>query len=147
MSDKVKKEIMLKTYGTHYVNGESDEIQMASEGVMYQSDNKICIEYSESTDFIGQDVTSLLEIEDEKIVLTRTSGNEVVSIMEFVEGKRFERPYRVEPMGDLTLEVLTNTINNNIEFEKGGYLELDYMVGIRQIGDSRNKLRFEIDSL
>ena len=127
------KDIMLKIVGTQNVDNDTDTIEFMTEGRIYQKGDATYIVYEESK-FSG--------LEGCKTTV-KVSGDKVDTQIEFEKGKRFEGYYQT-PFGPVEMEVTTNSLTNNLSFEKGGRLNIDYNIALVGLSEGRSVLDIEI---
>ena len=63
--------------------------------------------------------------------------------MEFESGKRFTSTYET-PYGEMDMEILTDRVENNIDENGTGNVEVDYHVSLEGELEGRNELRIEV---
>ena len=149
------KDIMLKIIGnqidssmedkglTASISGE-DAVELVTEGRFYKKGDSFYLIYDES-EFSGMEgCTTSLKVTGDKIRMKRYGDNLMADMaIEFEKGKRFNGFYET-PFGTIEMEVLTNEINNSIEEEGKGMLDIDYFISLKGLAESRSKLSIEI---
>ena len=111
-----------------YMDQEPEVIELITEGSMEHKDDAWYISYEES-DLTGlSGVTTTFQVENEKIILTRTG--KLNSQMVFQKGVSHDSLYQME-FGTLMLTVCATGIDANLE-ESGGTIDLDYRIEIEQ---------------
>jgi len=140
------KDIMLKIVGKQMLNKtEEDQMELVTEGKYYEKGDSVYLQYNESELSGMEGCTTSLKITGDKIKMRRFG--EPISIdteIEFEKGKRF-RGFYDTPYGAVAMEVLTNSVENNIE--KGtvtGNLMIDYHISLRGLTEGRNNLNIQI---
>ena len=118
------KDIMLKIVGTQNVDNDTDTIEFMTEGRIYQKGDATYIVYEESK-FSG--------LEGCKTTV-KVSGDKV-KMFRFSDGF---------PFGPVEMEVTTNSLTNNLSFEKGGRLNIDYNIALVGLSEGRSVLDIEI---
>ena len=140
------KDIMLKIVGTQNVDNDTDTIEFMTEGRIYQKGDATYIVYEESK-FSGlEGCKTTVKVSGDKVKMFRFSdGFPVDTQIEFEKGKRFEGYYQT-PFGPVEMEVTTNSLTNNLSFEKGGRLNIDYNIALVGLSEGRSVLDIEIMS-
>lgn len=125
----MKIPVMLSIRGRQtYLDQESDEIELVTEGTLEYIDCGWNISYEE-TELTGlQGVNTLFRVESDKIILTRTGR--LNSQMIFQKGVRHDSLYQME-FGALMITVCANWISVNLN-ETGGIVDLIYGIEIEQ---------------
>ena len=138
------KDIMLKIVGTQNVDNDTDTIEFMTEGRIYQKGDATYIVYEESK-FSGlEGCKTTVKVSGDKVKMFRFSdGFPVETQIEFERGKRFEGYYQT-PFGPVEMEVTTNSLTNNLSFEKGGRLNIDYNIALVGLSEGRSVLDIEI---
>ncbi|WP_027400304.1 DUF1934 domain-containing protein [Anaerovorax odorimutans] len=136
------KDIMLKITGKQMSgDSEEDKLEFITEGKYYEKGESIYLLYDES-EFSGMEgCTTSLKITGDIIKMKRFGTNiKLDTEIEFEKGKRFKGYYDT-PYGSVEMEVLTNSIENNIEKSKAaGSLNIDYHISLRGLSEGRSKL-------
>jgi uncharacterized beta-barrel protein YwiB (DUF1934 family) len=140
------KDIFLRIIGKQTVSGdEGEQIEFITEGKYYEEDSSVVLLYNES-ELSGIDgcVTSL-RVTGDKIRMERSGG--IVSMdtaIEFEKGRRFKGYYDTM-FGTLEMEVLTNNVKNYLEKKSAkGFLDIDYIISLKGLLESRSRLKIEI---
>ena len=63
--------------------------------------------------------------------------------MEFESGKRFTSKYET-PYGIMDMEILTDRVDNNLNEQGTGNVDIDYHVSLEGAVEGRNELRIEV---
>ena len=144
------KDITLKITGKTVTEDENQEaqedvIEFVTEGKLYNRAGTTMITYPESEISGFEGWTTYLAIKENKIKMRRSSeDSDMQTIMEFESGKRVNSTYHT-PMGNIEMELLTNSISPLAEDENGNSkLSIDYSVSLRGLMESRNTLDIEI---
>ena len=140
------KDIMLKIVGKQVISeAEEEQLEFVTEGKYYVKGESVYLLYDES-EFSGMEgCTTSLKITGENIKMKRFG--ETIGIdteIEFEKGKRFKGYYDT-PFGSVEMEVLTNdVVNNIIETEGKGRLNIDYNISLKGLSEGRSILDIEI---
>jgi uncharacterized beta-barrel protein YwiB (DUF1934 family) len=120
-------------------------MEFITEGRYAEEDGSVLLSYDESELSGIEGCTTSLRITDGKIKMERYGGLiGVDTAIEFEQGRRFKGYYDT-PFGSIEMEVLTNSIVNNIKYENAsGYLDIDYNISLKGLTESRSRLKIEI---
>ncbi len=122
---------------------EKDNIRITCDGVMRFDGERIEILYDEVTneDGVAHNTLSFLASEPEVVTLAREGA--MSCVMTFSENCRYRGNYN---MGFLSFDftVATKRVENNVSFEKGGVLILDYNTEIQGVSMQNSRFRFTI---
>lgn len=124
-------------------DGEENEIELTTEGVLYEKNNNIYVVYEE-TELSGMEgTTTSLKIESEnRVSINRfgTTKNQFV----FEEGERYQTLYHTM-YGNLPMEVFTNFLSVDLNEENKGTIEIRYDLNVDNAMESiMNKIKIEI---
>ncbi len=138
------KDIMLRITGTQNIDNDADTIEFMTEGRIYQKEDATYIVYEESR-FSGlEGCKTTVRVSDDNVKMFRFSESFPVDTkIEFQKGKRYEGYYQT-PFGPVEMEVTTNSLTNNISFEKGGRLNIDYNIALVGLSEGRSILDIEV---
>jgi uncharacterized beta-barrel protein YwiB (DUF1934 family) len=137
---------MLKIIGSQITRDEGDErMEFITEGKYVEEDGAVLLSYDESELSGIEGCTTNLRITGDKIKMERCGGYiSVDTAIEFEQGRRFKGYYDT-PFGSIEMEVLTNSVVNNIVRENAsGYLAIDYNISLKGLTESRSRLKIEI---
>jgi uncharacterized beta-barrel protein YwiB (DUF1934 family) len=137
---------MLKIIGSQITRDEGDDrMEFITEGRYTEEDGSVLLSYDESELSGIEGCTTSLRITGGKIKMERYGGLiGVDTAIEFEQGRRFKGYYET-PFGSIAMEVLTNSIVNNIEYDNAsGYLDIDYNISLKGVTESRSRLKIEI---
>ncbi|MEG1930227.1 MAG: DUF1934 domain-containing protein [Anaerovorax sp.] len=139
---------MLRIIGRQ-ISGEAevseDQMEFVTEGKFYEDDDSIYLVYDES-EFSGMEgCTTSLKITGNKVNMRRFGEDmHFDTEMKFEQGKRFKSLYDT-PYGAVEMEILTNSINNQIEKkEVKGTINIDYHISLKGLSEGRSILDIEI---
>jgi len=136
---------MLKIVGKQ-LSYELEEVQLefVTEGKIYMEDESLFLVYEES-EFSGvPGCSTSLEFSGDKIRMSRHGiGIGIDTEIEFTKGKRYTGYYDT-PFGAVEMEVLTNDIENNLDLEGKGSVNIDYHISLKGLTEGRNRLNIEV---
>ena len=143
------KDIMLRIIGNQIRGLESktedeDAVEFITEGRFTQKGDALYLIYEESELSGVLGYTTSLKVMGGKVRMKRYGGEEgIQTAIEFEKGGKFTGWYET-PFGTIEMEVLTNEIDNQLDPEGSGTLDIDCSVCLKGLTESRNLLRFEI---
>ena len=126
----------------------NDKIEYSTQGTLSMDDKNIIISYEES-ELMGLDgcETSLYFSKVSPDVITMTRTGSVVSGLVFdPSAKRQICTYQTEYM-PLEFCICTRSVGNNLTYDNGGVLNLDYDIEVRGVRTERNRLTLEVINL
>lgn len=140
------KNVTIKIIGTHiHDNIEEEQLELVTEAEMFERNGILYLMYEES-EFSGMEGSKTrLRIDKDQMKMSRiskTTGQDGVTEMNFQVGKRFEDTYPT-PIGVVEMEMLTNSYVNTMTYEETGYLEVDYTISLKGLSEGRSKLHIE----
>lgn len=139
------KDIMLKITGRQFEGDKPlDRMEFVTEGKMYKDDDMMFLEYDES-EFSGfPGCKTRLTLKGDYVRMRRTGeGLEEGTVMEFQSGKRFTNKYDT-PYGIMDMEILTDKVDNTLDENGNGHVNIDYHVSLEGEVEGRNELRIEV---
>ena len=131
---------MITVEGTQIVDGECDSEELTTTAEYTERDGKKLIKYreygasEESSEFI---VSNLIKLESGKVTLTKRMEGRTGQMI-FECDRRHQCMYANE-VGNLTIGIYTETINDNISAD-GGTLEIDYTIDFNGGFESENHI-------
>lgn len=132
------KNVTVKILGTQKRDdGESDKIELVTEGKFYKKNNFYYIVYDESEISGMEDSTTTLKINNDEVWMKRFGQNN--SKLTFRKGDKYNTQYTTS-YGNLNMEVSTQKVNVNINDEGEGELSLKYKLIISNTMESLNTL-------
>lgn len=139
------KNVMLKIVGSQInKDSEIEQIELMTEGKMYQRGGATYLVYDESELSGLEGCKTTVKMKGDEVKMRRFGeGATIGTSLEFHKGKRFESYYDT-PFGPLEVEILTNELNNNVTFESGGNLDIDYSISLRGLLDGRNRISISV---
>ena len=143
------KDIMLKIVGSQ-IHGleetsvDGDGMEFITEGRFGKRGDSLYLIYEESELSGTEGYTTSLKVTGGKVRMKRY-GDEggIQTAIEFEKGGKFTGWYET-PFGAIELEVLTNDVDNQLDPEGYGTLNIDCSVSLKGLTESRNLMRFEI---
>ena len=138
------KDVMVRITGTQNINNDTDKIEFMTEGRIYQKGDATYIIYEESK-FSGlEGCKTTVRVSGDNVKMFRFGDSFPLDTrIEFEKGKRFEGYYQT-PFGPIEMEIMTNNITNNLSFEKGGSLNIDYNIALVGLSEGRSVLDIEV---
>ena len=139
------KDIMLKIIGKQFSGDEAEEqMEFVTEGKLYEKNGATYLIYEES-EFSGfPGCKTSLKLKGDTIRLKRIGdGTEYGMEIEFKEGQRFSSKYDT-PYGPIGMEVLTDSVTNNLSPEGYGKIGVKYQVSLGGMAEGRNELNIEV---
>lgn len=138
------KDITLKIVGKNDFNNEDDTIEFITEGKIYEKKDSLYLVYDESELCGMPGFKTTVKIQGDQVKMARYGKNkEKAAEMEFKKGERFASQYATD-FGVFNIEILTHTMENNISYEEGGNLMLDYYISLNGLGEARNQLSITV---
>ncbi|MDO4869085.1 MAG: DUF1934 domain-containing protein [Bacillota bacterium] len=139
------KEVLVKIK-SRQVNNDTgeDEMEFVTEAKLYRRKDAYYLIYDES-EFSGMPgCKTRLRLRGQELQMKRLGegagvGNEIL----FSKGQRFTGLYDT-PFGPIELEVLTNDLDNNIDEEGKGYIDVDYDISLKGLAEGRNTLNITL---
>ncbi len=138
------KDIMVRITGTQNIDNDADKIEFVTEGRIYQKGDATYIIYEES-EFTGlEGCKTTVRISGNNVKMFRFGESFPLDTrIEFEKGKRFEGYYQT-PFGPIEMEIMTNNLTNNLSFENGGSLNIDYNIALVGLTEGRSVLDIEV---
>ena len=136
----MESKYLITVEGTQIVDGERDSEELTTTAEYTERDGKKLIKYreygasEESSEFI---VSNLIKLESGKVTLTKRMEGRTGQMI-FECDRRHQCMYANE-VGNLTIGVYTETINDNISAD-GGTLEIDYTIDFNGGFESENHI-------
>jgi uncharacterized beta-barrel protein YwiB (DUF1934 family) len=120
-------------------------MEFITEGKYAEEKGSVLLSYDESELSGMEGCTTSLRITGGKIKMERYGSLiGVDTAIEFEQGRRFKGYYDT-PFGSVEMEVLTNSVVDNIERKNAsGYLSIDYNICLKGLTESRSRLQIEI---
>jgi len=133
--------VMLTIRGEQYFDGvDPDETKLMTEGTMEMTEQGMRLSYQE-TELTGMEgTTTTFEVQDKKVILTR-SGT-VNSQMIFEEGRQHTSLYET-PFGELPVDIQTSSLRHNLS-QRGGIMEIKYSIAVAHTATGRNCFKIQV---
>lgn len=136
------KDVMVKILGTQLTeDGESNEIELITEGKFYKRNDFYYLVYDESEISGMEGSTTTLKIKDDEVWMKRFGQNN--SKMSFKRGDKYNTLYTTA-YGNLDMEVSTQRVDVDIDDEGKGNVNLKYRLIISNAMESLNTLDITI---
>lgn len=136
------KEVMLKIKGKQKSpEGEESIIELVTEGKFYNKNGAYYLVYDESEISGMEGSTTTLKIQGEKVSMKRFGAN--TSNLIFEKGRKHISEYETM-YGDMTMEIMTNSLDINISDTGKGSIDLSYRLNIIDSLESSNQLTIDI---
>lgn len=139
------KDIMLKIIGKQFTDENPEEqMEFITEGKLFERNGSTYLIYDES-DFSGfPGCKTSLKLKDDTVRMKRLGKDVGYGLeIEFKKGHRFFTKYET-PYGVIDMEVLTNSVENNLSPEGRGNIDIDYHVSLGGMAEGRNELKIEV---
>jgi uncharacterized beta-barrel protein YwiB (DUF1934 family) len=139
---------MLKIIGNQLdLNGEKEgagSMEFITEGRFYNKGGSMYLVYEES-EFSGiEGMTTSLKVTGGNVKMKRYGDDSGVEAqLEFEKGRRINGLYET-PFGPIGVEVLTHEVNNRLNSDGSGKVDIDYFISLKGLSESRSKLSIEI---
>lgn len=139
------KEIRLKIKGSYiYEDVEEDQMELITEGKLYQRGKTIYLTYDESEMSGMEGCKTRLTLDGQSVRMTRRGSSVGIDTeIHFEKGKRYQGYYDT-PYGPVEMEVLTNELKSDVTAEGQGTVQIDYNVSLKGLSQGRSKLNIEI---
>lgn len=143
------KDIMLRIVGDQISGLEGDSAQnepmvFVTEGRFVSKGGALYLFYEESELSGVAGCTTSLKVMDDKVRMKRYGeAGGIQTAIEFEKGQKFTGYYET-PFGTIEMEVLTNDVENHLQHEGSGTLDIDCSVSLKGLAESRNLIKFEI---
>ncbi|MCR5482065.1 MAG: DUF1934 domain-containing protein [Clostridia bacterium] len=151
------KDITLKITGKQiYKDGEEETMEFVTEGKISRADGTVYLTYEESELSGMPGCKTLMVFADDHISMQRLGETQkdeslsdiydsmnVAGVIEFREGARHRGVYET-PYGDFDMEVLTNSIVNNLRSDGSGDVSIDYNISLHGLSTHRNQIHIQI---
>ena len=137
----MKKDVYISIKGCQEIDGESDNMEMTTQGRFYDRDGKYYISYSEGELSGLEACRTTLKISPDGTVTMMRQG-QTNTHMIFEKGQchigHYETPY-----GDFTITVTANDVNVSID-ENGGNIDIDYFMDINNAMQTHNGISLNV---
>lgn len=137
----MKKDVYISIKGCQEIDGESDNMEMTTQGRFYDRDGKYYISYNEGELSGLEACRTTLKISPNGTVTMMRQG-QTNTHMIFEKGQchigHYETPY-----GDFTITVTANDVNVSID-ENGGNIDIDYFMDINNAMQTHNGISLNV---
>ena len=139
------KNVTLKISGGEFGMPEDSDgnVEIITEGKLYRRNGKTYLLYDESPLSGLEGCMTTLILDDNRVKMKRTGDNRSTDEIVFERGKRYFSEYET-PMGMIPLEVLTNHVNNRLDENGYGDVDIDYHISLDGLMDGRNTIRISV---
>ena len=137
----MKKDVMITIRGTRYADGESDTVELFTEGTYYFQEGKCYITYKETEDTGMLGTTTMLKIEGEdRVTLSRKGTMRSQLVIE--RGKRHLCHYGTEDF-EMQVGILAGAIRSKLR-ENGGDLYFEYSLDVNTSLESEHEVEIHV---
>ena len=141
MQKKEWKNVWISFHSIHSCDDEEpDSLEFSTDGTYLYRDNVGCLSYSESEVTGMEGTRTRVTIGPDQVVVDRDGM--IKSQMVFEEGRKNSFLYAT-PFGQATMGVDTRRILGHMD-EKGGQIEIDYVVDMEHAVVARNKFQITV---
>lgn len=139
------KEVMLKITGKHiYDTTEEDQLELVTEGKLYNRGNSIYLTYDEGELSGMEGLKTRLSLKGDVVKMTRKgSAVGIDTELRFEKGRRYSGLYDT-PYGPIEMEVVTNQLENSVTADGEGTINIDYSIALKGFSEGRAKLNIEV---
>ena len=137
----MEKDVIISIQGLQTYDGDSDNIELVTEGKLTQADGALRLSYQESELTGLEGTTTLFQVEPEKITLLRIGT--INSEMVFEQGKRHMSLYST-PYGSMEVGVTARKLRSTLEYTSGGSIEIDYDIEINHMLAGQSLFRIKV---
>lgn len=137
----MEKDVIISIQGLQTYDGDSDNIELVTEGKLAQADGALRLSYQESELTGLEGTTTLFQVEPEKITLLRIGA--INSEMVFEQGKRHMSLYST-PYGSMEVGVTARKMSSTLEYTSGGSIEIDYDIEINHMLAGQSLFRIKV---
>ncbi len=121
-----------------------DYMEFMTEAKLYEKNGAIYVIYEESEVSGIPGCRTRLKLKGDKVQMKRFGeGHGIGNEIKFEKGKRFTGFYPT-PIGPVEIEILTNSLENNITYEDKGTLDIDYSISLKGLMEGRNRLNITL---
>lgn len=135
------KDVLIQITGTQMTDGDDEVIELTTVGKLGEKNGKWYLSYDEGSGIGAEDVTTILKIEEEKMVTMQRSG-QLQTRLTIEKGQRHLCHYQTI-QGEMMIGVFGEKIKNSISYT-GGRLYLSYTIDINSGFISRNQIEILI---
>lgn len=123
-----------------------DSVEIQTEGMMYEKNDDRYITYEELKEAGLEDVRTLLKLSDGKLRIRRYGKNDDDEGMDMTlePGILNITRYQLPMLQSVNLEVYTNRLDNTLDEDGYGSIEVDYRIKFDRFVTRRNILKIEV---
>ena len=137
----MKKDVWISIKGTQHVNGETDTVELMTDGTLAQRNGRYYISYEESSETGMEGTRTLLKIEgEERVTLSRYGARRGQLIIE--KGRRHLCNYDTG-YGSMMIGIFSNEITSSLT-DEGGEVYFQYSLDINSSLASENEVLINI---
>ena len=134
------KDVVISIHSLTGLGEEEDSLDFVTDGLYSYADGVASLSYLE-TEVTGLEGTrTSVRVSPDKVVVNRDGL--VMSRMVFTPGQRSAFQYDT-PIGTATMQMDTHRITQRFD-ERGGEMEIDYVLGLEHAVISRNRFRLNV---
>ena len=134
------KDVVISIHSLTGLGEEEDSLDFVTDGLYSYADGVASLSYLE-TEVTGLEGTrTSVKVSPDKVVVNRDGL--VMSRMVFTPGQRSAFQYDT-PVGTATMQMDTHRITQRFD-ERGGEMEIDYVLGLEHAVISRNRFRLNV---
>ena len=134
------KDVVISIHRLTGLGEEEDSLDFVTDGLYSYADGVASLSYLE-TEVTGLEGTrTSVKVSPDKVVVNRDGL--VMSRMVFTPGQRSAFQYDT-PIGTATMQMDTHRITQRFD-ERGGEMEIDYVLGLEHAVISRNRFRLNV---
>lgn len=119
------KKVLIKIKGTQGLDGETDVVELSTEGTLRTFNGDYILTYSEENTIAGKKTKTQLTVQNNNTVVLDRRG-ELTSRFVITKGERNSCLYSI-PQGSLTLGIYGKNVTANLN-EYGGTLKMSYSI-------------------
>ncbi len=135
------KDVIISVVGVQGIDGETDTVELTTEGRFGKRDGKYYLSYDEGQLIEGARVMTKVFINSQQSVVLQRKG-EITSRMEITEGERNLCFYST-PIGDICIGIYGESVDINLG-ENGGSVNLVYTIDTDLKLISRNEVKITV---
>ena len=139
------KNVTLKISGGEFGMPEDADgnVEIITEGKLYKRNGKTYLRYDELPISGMEGCVTTLIMDKDRVKMRRSGDDRGTGEIVFEKGKRYFSEYET-PMGLLPLEVLTNHVNNKLNEDGYGDVDIDYHISLEGLIDGRNMIKISV---
>lgn len=141
---KFSKPVMIKMKSVQLADGESNEVELITEGKFSFSGGKFLISYNDSEATGFEDSVTSVEVEGEKLASVSRVGSSSSNLV--LEINKKHHCHYGTPYGDMMIGIFAHTIENGLN-EDGGHLYMKYTIDINSSYISDNEIIMDIENI